>query len=305
MIGQTSHSVLPIPDHDELALQNFVKSFKLHIATKIVPGNKTVFDKRVKPEFERSHGRPPEDRHEIRKAMAEDVYYGLWGSLFRTSQEMSWDCVLTSVERQLPELVAAGKGNGQTIGSLELDPSVDVPSYLQAVDFHSMPGGYHREFAEDDLSAGALYDRGAYLYSMGAWGPMLDAMGQRMVSFLSESYPDLNPQAILDMGCSVGHSTLPYVDTWPEAEVHAVDVAAPLLRYGHARAEHFGKKVHFAQRDCEKNRFPGPVLRPDRVPHPGPRDAGDGDPQYVARMSPASATWRHHGACGLVALPGS
>ena len=119
MIGQTSHSVLPNPNHDELALQNFVKSFKLHIATKIVPGNKAVFDKRVKPEFERSHGRPPADRHEIRKAMADDVYYGLWGSLFRTSQEMSCDCVLTSVERQLPYLIEASKTNGEARGSLE------------------------------------------------------------------------------------------------------------------------------------------------------------------------------------------
>lgn len=256
MIGQTSHAVLPKPNHDELALQNFVKSFKLHIATKIVPGNKAVFDKRVRPAFERDHGRPPEDRHEIRKAMMEDVYYGLWGSLFRTSQEMSWDCVLTSVERQLPDLIDASKSNGGALGSLELDPAVEVPGYLRAVDFHSMPGGYHREFAEDDVSAGALYDRGAYLYSMGAWGPMLDAMGQRMVSYLSETWPDLNPKAILDMGCSVGHSTLPYVDTWPDAEVYAFDVAAPLLRYGHARAEHFGRKVHFAQQDCEKTTYP-------------------------------------------------
>ncbi len=255
MIGQTTHAVLPQPDHDELALQNFVKSFKLHIATKIVPGNKTVYDKRVKPEFERTKGRAPQDRHEIRKAMAEDVYYALWGSLFRTSQEMGWDCVLTSVERQLPELIAASKTNGGGSGSLALKPDMKIPSYLEAVDYHAMPGGYQREYADDDVSAGALYDRGAYIYSMGSWGPMLDAMGQRMVSYLSEAYPNLRPTAILDMGCSVGHSTLPYVDTWPEASVHAIDIAAPLLRYGHARAEHFGKKVHFAQQDCERTSY--------------------------------------------------
>ncbi len=255
MIGQTTHPVLPMPDHDELALQNFVKSFKLHIAMKIVPGNKTVFDKRVKPSFEREEGRAPEDRHEIRKALADDVYYGLWGSLFRTSQEMSWDCVVSSIDRQLPDLIQASRTNGDSLGTLELDSSTEIPGYLEAVDFHAMPGGYHREFADDDVSAGALYDRGGYLYSMGAWGPMLDAMGQRMVSYLSENRPEFQPKAILDMGCSVGHSTLPYVDTWPDAEVHAIDVAAPLLRYGHTRAEHFGKKIHFAQQDCENTQF--------------------------------------------------
>ena len=255
MTGQTTHGVLPKTTHDELARQNFAKSFKLHIATKIVPGNKTIYQNRVRPQFEREHGRAPADRHEIRRALAEDVYYQLWGSLFRTGQEMSWDCVATSVDRQLPDLIEKAQPNGATLGSLTLDPDCDVPSYLQAVDFHVMPGGYHREFAAADISAGAIYDRGAYIYSMGAWGPMLDAMGQRMVSCITETYPDLRPKAILDMGCSVGHSTLPYADAFPEAALHAIDVAAPLLRYGHARAEHFGKPVHFAQRDAEHTSF--------------------------------------------------
>jgi ubiquinone/menaquinone biosynthesis C-methylase UbiE len=58
------------------------------------------------------------------------------------------------------------------------------------------------------------------------------------------------------MGCSVGHSTLPYCDAFPDAEVHAIDVAAPLLRYGHARASSLGKAVHFAQQDAEHTKFP-------------------------------------------------
>ena len=57
------------------------------------------------------------------------------------------------------------------------------------------------------------------------------------------------------MGCSVGHSTLPYTDAWPGAEVHAIDVAAPMLRYAHARAESKGKAVHFSQQNAEKTDF--------------------------------------------------
>lgn len=255
MIGQTVHPLLPVPDHDELARQNFVKSFKLHIATKIVPGNKVVYEKRVRPDFEKANGRAPADRREILKAMTDDVYYSLWGSLFRASQEMSWDYVLPSVDRQQEALNQRAKAvNGP--GSLELDSSIEVPAYLDAVDFHAMPGGYHREFGEDDSSQGAVYDRGAYLYSMGSWGPMLDAMGQRMVSFIRETYPEFDPKDILDMGCSIGHSTLPYADAFPEATIHAIDVSAPLLRYGHARAAHFGKAIHFSQQNCEATRFP-------------------------------------------------
>jgi ubiquinone/menaquinone biosynthesis C-methylase UbiE len=256
MIGQTVHPLLPRPDHDELARQNFVKSFKLHIATKIVPGIKVVYERRVRPAFEKANGHPPSDRRDILDAMSGDAYYGLWGSLFRTSQEMSWDSVLPSVDRQQEQLVQTPDDAGDAIGSLELNRKLEIPRYLEAVDFHAMPGGYHREFGDDDVSQGALYDRGAYLYSMGAWGPMLDAMGQRMVSYIQEAYPNFAPASILDMGCSIGHSTLPYADAFPNAEIFAIDVAAPLLRYGHARAEYFGKKVAFSQQNCEATNFP-------------------------------------------------
>ena len=37
--------------------------------------------------------------------------------------------------------------------------------------------------------------------------------------------------------------------------MHAIDVAAPCLRYGHARAEALGKKVHFSQQNAEGTKF--------------------------------------------------
>jgi ubiquinone/menaquinone biosynthesis C-methylase UbiE len=57
------------------------------------------------------------------------------------------------------------------------------------------------------------------------------------------------------MGCSVGHSTIPYVDTYPEAEVYAIEIGAPMLRYAHARAETLGKRVYFSQQNAEHTNF--------------------------------------------------
>ena len=57
------------------------------------------------------------------------------------------------------------------------------------------------------------------------------------------------------MGCTVGQSTLPYVDTYPDAEISAIDVGAPVLRYAHARAEALGKRVHFSQQNAEQTNF--------------------------------------------------
>ena len=61
---------------------------------------------------------------------------------------------------------------------------------------------------------------------------------------------------ILDMGCGVGHSTLPFCEAYPRAVVQAIDVSAPLLRYGHARAEALGKALHFSQQNAECTDFP-------------------------------------------------
>lgn len=68
--------------------------------------------------------------------------------------------------------------------------------------------------------------------------------------FLRERYPSLTPTRILDIACSAGSSTTPYALAFPDAEVHAIDVGAGMLRYAHARAEALGAAVHFHQRSA-------------------------------------------------------
>ena len=258
MDEQVQHAMLPQPSHDELARQQFVHSLKQHIATQISPNNRTIYEKRAKPRFEQEHKRSPETQHEIRQLMQQESYYCMWGALRRTAQEMLWESVNLSVERQLPELMARSQQlQTQAIGSLTLNPTLEVPAYHTAVDIHCMPGGYHSEYRDEDIAAGVTYDRGVYLYAMGRLGPLNDAIGQAVIqNYLKLQYPDWQPEKILDLGCSVGHSTLPYVDAYPDAEVQAIDVAAPTLRYAHARAEALGKRVHFSQQNAEHTDFP-------------------------------------------------
>ena len=119
-----------------------------------------------------------------------------------------------------------------------------------------MPGGYCGERGADDLAVGALYDRGVYLYALGMMGPYNDDIGGSAAKYVRDHFPQFRPKRILDMGWTVGHSTLPFVDAFPDAEVHAIDVGAPLLRYAHARAESLGRKVHFSQQDASRTNFP-------------------------------------------------
>ncbi|MGF1988719.1 MAG: class I SAM-dependent methyltransferase [Nostoc sp. ZfuVER08] len=256
MDQQLQHPMLPKTTQDELARQEFVQSLKLHIFRNLSPGNKVIYEKVAKPKFEREHQRPPQNRYEIRQAMEDEPYYRWTGVLKRISQEMLWDAVNTSVDRQLPELIERAKDKGGELGTLTIDPNFSTPTYQKAVDIHCMPGGYHSEFIADDVTAGAVYDRGAYVYGVGWLGPLNDDMGLSLVqNYLLPEFPDFRPRKILDMGCSVGHSTLPYVDAYPDAEVHAIDIGASMLRYGHARAESLGKRVHFSQQNAEHTNF--------------------------------------------------
>jgi SAM-dependent methyltransferase len=258
MQKQTKHAMLARATHDEASRQEFTASLKSHLSSEVTSGTRKVYDAETKPAFVRAHNRPPRDRHEVRRAIGRNGYYQMASSLKRTAQELMFDSVGESVERQLPDLIgkASQRHRRARYGSLRLDASLPMPRYHTAVDIHCMPGGYHREIAADDVYAGALYDRSIYLFSMGIRGVLNDDFGQSLAAYYKREHPNLNPRRILDMGCSVGHGTLPHVDAFPGAEVYAIEVAAPMLRYAHARAEALGKRVHFSQQNAEATDFP-------------------------------------------------
>ena len=258
METQTQHAMLARATHDESARQQFTASLKSHLSSEVAPGTRAVYEARTKPAFARANNRPPRDRHEVRRAISGEGYYQMASSLKRAAQEIMFDSVGTSVERQLPTLIAAARHqrNRAKRGSLRLDSALEIPRYHTAVDIHCMPGGYHSEIASDDVYSGALYDRSIFLFSMGIRGVLNDDFGHSLVAYYKREHSDLKPRRILDMGCSVGHGTLPHVDAFPDAELHAIEVGAPMLRYAHARAEALGKPVHFSQQNAEHTDFP-------------------------------------------------
>ncbi|MBK6597736.1 MAG: class I SAM-dependent methyltransferase [Proteobacteria bacterium] len=262
MSAFTKHEMLADATHDERARQSFVKSFRGHLSGKVMPGTYQVYAKRVVPAFEAKHGRAPKDERELRPAMTQDSYYQFWSAMQRRSQEMLWESVIDPAERQLPQLIERSKQLAQRKlrqgkrGSLRLNPDVTLPRYHAAADIHLQPGGYHTDFTADDVAAGVVYDKGINLYMGGALGPENNAMGDLLVTFFREKYADRKPQRILDMGCAIGNSTLVWARAFPAAEVHGIDVGAPVLRYAHARAQSMGVPVHFTQANAESTGFP-------------------------------------------------
>lgn len=253
---QAQHAVLPTTTHDELARQEFVRSLKQYIVKNVAPGNRLAYEHVVQPQFQKAHKRAPRNRREVGAGLAKTAAYQTWSALLRTSQEMMWSSCQKPVERRHAEVVEQVKATEAPVGgTLKLNPRLEVPRYHTAVDIHCQPGAYHFEALPDDVAAGAVYDRAVHIYAMGQMGPYNDDMGASVVGWLRKTHPDFKPKRILDLGCSVGHSTLPYAEAFPDAEIHAIDVAAPMLRYAHARAESLGKKIHFSQQNAERTEF--------------------------------------------------
>jgi ubiquinone/menaquinone biosynthesis C-methylase UbiE len=255
MTRQAPHGAFPHISHDEMARQDFAQRLREYVAGDIVGGNDDVYRLDVEPAFERAHGRKPASRKEVRQAMERHPYHQAWGSLNRATQELIWDSVQDSLDRQDDAL---NKRIAQVVkakGSLRLDPSVAAPRYLTAVDIHCMPGNYHTEYTDDDAYQGALLDRGAFIYARGMRGAYHDSYGRDLLAYLDKARPGFRPKRILDMGSGAGQVTCAFAERFPDAEIHAIDVGAPLLRYGHKRAESLGHTIHFSQQNAESTDF--------------------------------------------------
>ena len=250
MVG--SHGVFPKASHDERARFNFLANLNKHVAGTLGPGNKLAYEKRVLPAFVADNGRQPADRFEVRRAMNADPYHRFWSALKRNTMEMRQQNGRSIVLRQLDDLDArarAASGNGE---GLDLDPAVEVPRYQRAVNIHCMPGSYHGEERPGDVSAGANYDSGIFVTTGGGMGALSDGGGQALVKWIRETRPGWSPCRILDIGATIGHNIVPLAQAFPDAQVVAIDTAAPVLRYGHARARSLGvRNIAFVQANGE------------------------------------------------------
>ena len=251
------HGMFPTPAHDEAARFDFLAGFNKYLSSGIGAGNRAAFDTRVRPAFAAEHGRDFADRHEIRRAMNRDPWHRFWSACKRNSMEMRQQNGRAMVLRQLDELDGRAAQYNAGRATLRLDPDVAVPRYQQAVDIHCMPGSYHGEERPGDVSAGANYDCGIFATTGGGLGALNDGGGAALVDWVRRERPGWSPRRILDLGATVGHNVVPLAQAFPDAEVVAIDTAAPVLRYGHARAASLGvTNLHFVQMNAEALAFP-------------------------------------------------
>jgi ubiquinone/menaquinone biosynthesis C-methylase UbiE len=244
------HGMYPDLSHDEIARFNFLAHMNRHLSTRLMPGVKEAFDARVEPAFKKANKRDFKDRHEVRKALTADPMFQWWSLLRRATMETRQQAGRWVTLRQAQAVNDRARALTEGDERLQLDPSLKLPRYVEAIDHHLMPGSYYTENMPGDVTGPMNYDIGIFATTGGMLGRYNDGGGQAIAQWISRNLPDLKPKRILDLGAGLGHNVLPIAQAFPDAEVVAVDVGAPMLRYGLARAKTMGvDNITFVQGD--------------------------------------------------------
>jgi ubiquinone/menaquinone biosynthesis C-methylase UbiE len=252
MIKQLGHALRITPTRDEKARQEFVAALRSHVL-----GDMATYMRRRY--HERYGAGEPEAQNgtEVHEVMQADSYFRFYSSIRLNAQEMVFRSVVPLVDRELDDLNAQAAEIRETENQQpRLQQDLDIPRSVSAIDVHLSPGSYHTEYADNDVAAGAIYDNSMNVFAFNQMGRHNDDIGHTMSNYVRRKFPDFNPEKILDCGCTVGHNTLPWKQTFPSAQVHGIDVSAPLMRYAAARAASFGAKVNFAQMNATELDFP-------------------------------------------------
>jgi ubiquinone/menaquinone biosynthesis C-methylase UbiE len=254
MAFELNHDLKIAIDRDTAARQAFVSQLRGYILNDMAAAMRSAYETDVAPAFEREHGRAPATQDEVHREMRSNMYFKFYSSIRCNAQEMVWRSVIPAVERALPEIEAQIRAlSGKAGGSLTLDPALRVPANVAGLEVHLMPGGYA---PSKSPMAGAVYDNGLKVFSAGFMGENLDDIGLSMSNYVKQRFPQLRPQQILDCGTTVGHNAAVWARTFPDAQVHAIDVSAATLTYAHGRAESLGLPVHFRQMNATELAYP-------------------------------------------------
>ncbi|MCC5868066.1 MAG: class I SAM-dependent methyltransferase [Gammaproteobacteria bacterium] len=225
-----------------LAKQQFESQLSANLATSSIEGSPTQQARRQLVKWREHAESLSSYRYErfIQRYVAEDVY-----------------CRgIPAVEEQRDtfERLASTSLPKHPQGSLQLDPSLDVPRYYDGVEWHLEPGGYD---GYDLYGALFTYVAGPCVFKYGGYAAV--AHGEDITRHRVDVVSQLKKSSyarVYEPGCG-GFSTLAAVhNVFPQAELVGCDLSPLLLTNGHIHAERVGVKVTFKQRDARETGEP-------------------------------------------------
>ena len=252
------------PSHDESARQAFVGALKIEVNGSLERELENLYERRLLPDFEKANDREPSGRVEAIPLFEGEPMYQAWGALCCQSQDLMWETVGETVDRLRPVFENKARQlmeSESRLGTLELNPDLQIPKPIADVEIHRQPGGYFFERSEDDLTTAMLYMGALELYrvakGLGSSAPPGEpARARRIIQFIEEKFGAVAPRRILDLGCANGTETIGYKRHWSDAEVHGIDLSGPFVRFAHVWAEDSGLPLHFHQMNAAQTSFP-------------------------------------------------
>ena len=254
MTLELQHEMKAQPTAEQTARGRFVSGIRGFILNDLAADLGKVYKDRAAPKFKGEHGDAPKTSADAHKALRGDPMFNIYSAMRVQAQKMVWSSVAGGVARDAEKMEQLAQANTDTGGNLKLNADLEIPRNVSAIDVHLMPGSYVGD--GQSMAPGATYDRGLAIFSMGLMGANLDDIGLSMARYIKHRFPDFSPSDILDTGCTVGHNSLPWKQVYPDAKLTAIDVAAPGLRYGAARAKLQGVEADFVQMAADDLDFP-------------------------------------------------
>jgi ubiquinone/menaquinone biosynthesis C-methylase UbiE len=244
----------------------FIIGIKRFVNVDIAARLRKDYSSAIAPKLEAAQGRPlddfnRDDRKAAKAELEQEPLYKSWAALTYLSQDMMWDCVEGVLRHDLPRLQhnadRLSQSNGR-LGSLTLNPDLELPRNIAMTEIHRQPGGFCYEANDRDITAGARYNGAGMMYSAGKGRTAVAGQsgGDFVKGVIDERWPGFKPRRILEVGCGTGRNTPSYKRLYPDAEVVAIDCAPGLLRFAHAYAEAEGTAIDFIQMDITAMDFP-------------------------------------------------
>lgn len=235
------------PNRTSQAAFDYIEGLKRYVAEKLTPRLHTAYEMRERRYAQLPDGEKPVTMEQVGEVLRPMTLYKYNRAIQRASQELMWAVIYESLEPRRTELTEElNRSTENALGSVELNPALESPKYYTSVEFHLQPRSYHG----DDL-AGIVYNIGVPIYVMRRNGSDSGQSGRALASVI----PPGRYEKILDMGCGIGQKTIPIADAFPGAEMHAIDLGAPMIKYAHKRAERMGRRIHFSQQNVERTNF--------------------------------------------------
>jgi hypothetical protein len=212
--------------YDDESYLDFIEGLRMFALRSMNPSSARA----LKSEIDAGKIKSENPKIEETRAVADPIpVIGIRNRMLHSTQGQNWAGVVDSYSKNraaLEQELTDAEKDGP--GTLRWDPNFVYPDYFTAIPYHRQPGSYHA----DPLS-GHVYHYGTKVFHGGS-NDKDEAKIERISMLPMPADGVMNK--FLDVACAIGSGTVAAKLRWPNAEIHGIEIAGPLVRYAHMRA---------------------------------------------------------------------